>query len=122
MLRFAPWVLCALAIGILSLINPPEFPVGGFKFQDKVLHAIAYAALSACAMFALWKKNGKKIAGRTPEFISIASCSMYGVLIECLQYSLTRNRYFEISDILANIVGCLFGVFLYKVIFKSFIS
>ncbi|MGB1218108.1 MAG: VanZ family protein [Saprospiraceae bacterium] len=32
--------------------------------------------------------------------------------MEILQYSIRTGRYFEISDIIANIVGCLFGVLL----------
>lgn len=113
---FALPLLWALLIGILSLMPGPQLPEVNINFADKIAHLFVYLILVLLSIWAFGKKNKGNIIPYTTFLKIFASCSMYGILMEILQFTTTTNRNFEIPDIIANIVGCLFGVFLYKLI------
>jgi len=70
-------------------------------------------------LWAVLKKNKGNLIPLTTLFVVLASSIMYGIWIEILQFTITTGRNFEIPDIIANIVGCIFGVLLYKPIKTS---
>lgn len=107
-------IIWAIVIAFASLMSPSNMPKVGFSFFDKIAHFGVYFILVITLIWAFLKKNTKKAISSTTLFIIIASTVMYGVLMEILQYTISTGRNFEIPDIIANIVGCLFGVFLYK--------
>lgn len=109
-----PALVWLLTIAVLSLMRPPKIPDVGITFTDKLAHAFVYFVLILLTIWGFLKKNQQKTLPHTTLWIIFASCSMYGVLIEILQHSINTGRNFEIPDIIANIVGCLFGVFLYN--------
>ncbi len=118
-LYFITASLITIAILILSLISTQKIPDVGFKFSDKIGHFIAYATLVFVWIWTFFKKNPINVIQNTTLFTIIASCIMYSILLEVLQYTINTGRNFEISDIFANIVGTLFGVFLFKLIKTS---
>jgi len=101
-------------ITLLSLMRSPRLPDVGVSNTDKLAHAFVYFVLILLPIWGFLKKNNQKRLLHTTLWIIFASCCIYGVLIEVLQYSIGTGRNFEIPDIIANIVGCLFGVFLYN--------
>ncbi len=109
-------ILWALFILVLSLMSPPQLPTVKFDYADKLAHAFVYFVLTLSWVWAFLKKIGIKHIPNTTLFKIVASCSLYGGCIEILQYTSNTGRNFEIPDIIANIVGCLFGVFLYQII------
>ncbi len=109
-------ITCTITIFILSLISTPQVPELKIKFIDKIIHVLMYFTLVSTWIWAFFKKNQKKIIPFTTLLVIFASSVLYGILMEYLQYSLTTERNFEIPDIIANIIGCLFGVFLYQLI------
>ncbi len=107
-------LLWALAIAIVSLMPAPRIPEVEIDYADKVVHVFVYMVLTILLIWASHKKNEKKTIPYTTLFVILASSSVYGLIMEILQFTITTGRNFEIPDIMANIVGCLFGVFLYK--------
>ncbi len=101
---------------ILSLVPSPKLPSVEIDYADKIAHVFVYFILVLTIIWAFLKKNKHKNIPFTTLLTIIASSSLYGILIEILQYASKTGRNFEIPDIIANIVGCLFGVFLYKLI------
>ena len=102
----------ALIILILSLISAPALPAVEIDYADKIAHFSIYCILVLLLIWAFYKNNRENLNSFTTIFTIFASCSLYGVLIEILQFTSNTGRNFEIPDIIANIVGCLFGVLL----------
>ncbi len=101
-----------LAVGSLmngnqaSLINPFDF-----MNADKILHLVAYGILGAWLGFILRVELNKKWC-----FLALMVAFLFGTLMEILQFSLFTGRYFEIGDIIANIIGSVIGVLLLRFI------
>ncbi len=72
---------------------------------DKVAHAFVYAVLCFLLIESFAKGRDFKLVVVLATAISI----VYGVSIEFLQYTFFPNRYFEVFDIFANIVGNIVG-------------
>lgn len=51
-----------------------------------------------------------KLSVKKLLIILSASLVLYGIIIEILQTVLTKNRVGEVQDVIANIVGIIFGV------------
>lgn len=74
---------------------------------DKLAHAGAYCVLTTLLIF------GFARSGHTfwwAILYSILLAGGYGVLLEVIQYSFFPRRYFEVWDIVANIIGCLISI------------
>ena len=80
--------------------------------MDKIGHLIAYATLTGALLWGLWKE--KKHVNQQMIIWAFVTCTLYGISLEIVQYSFFPNRYFEVLDILANIIGSLAGVFFFK--------
>jgi len=90
-------VVAALAILMLSVMPPlsltPSIPAN----SGVNLHLLAYGAL--CVLLCMWLNFAGKT--RTPAVHAAFLTSLYGVLIECVQFGVSY-RSFEMSDILIN--------------------
>jgi VanZ family protein len=103
---FIPPILVFLGILILSTAVAIPFQVEGVGYLDKIEHTFAYLVLVATFIFA-FHRNG--ILSKNSLIILMASCCMYGISLEIIQYTFFPNRYFEWLDALANVVGVLIG-------------
>jgi len=95
---------------------PPIESVPELPYSDKVLHFIAYAILGALffrAYSSLQVSNNLKAL----MILSVLSSSLYGISDEIHQY-FVPYRHFAYFDILADMLGSLFGVFIYPFIMK----
>lgn len=110
---FLPSLLVFVGILLLSTVLSIPVQIDGVGHTDKLSHLFAYFVLIVTLLFAFYK-NG--ILGSTSWLILIVACSLYGVLLEFIQYSLFPNRYFEWLDAIANVSGALLGSLLFKLI------
>ena len=107
-----------LFIGILTFLSLKEtisFTSNFFSFTDKILHFGAYVLLTF-----LW---GRYLMLLKPTYslkkvLSIVSIFLilYGIIVEVLQTELTKNRVGEIEDVVANVVGIIFGAIVFRYI------
>ena len=94
------WLFGAAASGVLVLsLLPVPAGLTVFSWQDKLEHALAFAALALLASLA-------QLGGRAAR---IGGLIGYGVLIELLQ-GLTPHRMADPWDALADAIGVLMGV------------
>lgn len=84
---------------------------------DKIGHFAVYA-LWAMLLGMAWKQFWLNAARRTALKIILIG-SLYGMLIEFLQGSLTSNRTFDIADMFANAFGCIIGTILIYLFFRK---
>lgn len=92
----------ALTILILSLIPKPPIVMEGFRLFDKTAHFVSYLFLAALGFLSQKADRGLK-----PLVVTVVGCSLYGGLIELLQYFTPRQT--DIWDFAANVAGSLFG-------------
>ena len=106
-------ILIFLQSSFPSIESVPELP-----YTDKLLHFFAYAVLGALFLRAY---KTLRVRNRLNLLImfSILSSSLYGISDELHQY-FVPCRSAEWMDILADILGSVFGVFIYRYISARF--
>jgi len=91
-------------------VSLPESWMDFFSW-DKVGHFGVYAILTWLWLWALSLKNTINFR----QLLIIGSlAAIYGVAMEVIQYSFFPNRFFEVLDIIANIIGCLLGAYFFN--------
>lgn len=87
-----------------------------FLHFDKIVHFVFYFVFVI-----LWKwvqiSNTKNSSLKLKHLFIIAI--LFGVFIEFLQHFFTKNRYAEITDVIANTIGAAFGYFLLHIVLKN---
>ena len=107
-----PLIAYCLLIYIQSAHPSPE-ELPSFKLMDKILHFVAYGVMGILfyrAYQTLRIRNQLQLL----VFLSIVSTSLYGVSDEIHQY-FVPDRHAAFSDVIADILGAVCGVYLYHV-------
>ena len=106
--RYLFWATL-ISITFLSLKEISQEIVPGLPFIDKFIHFFVYLFLSLL----LLKGYSKNFS---PRFLTIL-LFFYGSSIELLQ-GFTIYRSAEIADLIANLLGIVFGVLIHKYLSK----
>lgn len=94
----------ATAILAGSVIPGLELPSPTFTFQDKLVHAVAYAVLAALCTLSI-----PRLRHLPAALTSISLAMTYGTLLEIIQGLFIPGRSFDLLDIAANAVGSVIG-------------
>ncbi len=107
---FWPAILVAAVILSLSTFGKVNLPqsLHDLFSVDKAGHTFFYGLLTFLVLKGFWEQ------GKKAELISVLTCISYGVLIEIVQYTLFPGRFFEFLDIIANIIGSIIGLYIFK--------
>ena len=108
-------ILIFLQSSFPSIESVPELP-----YIDKLLHFFAYAVLGALFL-RVYKTLRIRNRLNLIIMLSILSSSLYGVSDELHQH-FVPCRSAEWMDIFADILGSIFGVFIYQYITAKFID
>lgn len=95
--------LWLLTILYLSLKPQVEMPIS-FEYMDKLLHLGSYGLAMMLVTLAYPQINRYK---------SVTLLFTYSLLIEIAQL-FAVNRYFEVADLAANLIGILLAIYLMK--------
>ncbi len=115
-LRIVPvFVVGAIIFYFSSLSNPfPTPPPGKSGFLDldttTLLHVGEFGLFAMCVCLALWDRD-------IPRVSILAVGVAWAVIDEFHQYFIP-NRYFDVLDILADLIGILLGIFGYYLLTK----
>ncbi|MEM6642503.1 MAG: VanZ family protein [Bacteroidota bacterium] len=115
---FLPAIGVALAILLLSTLFAFPIQVQNVAHVDKWQHTLAYLVLSCTFLFAFWKNRTLK---SSLSLRIVATCALYGLALEWAQYSFFEYRLFEWADALANMLGAVLGLFVFRLV-KRFIG
>lgn len=110
-------IIWAGAILILTLATGKTHANMDIAMMDKFVHTFMFGVLSLLMIIGLKKQHDVMILHFNAVPVSIATVSIYGALIECIQL-LIPGRYFEWQDIAANGVGAVLGFGLFLLIYK----
>lgn len=108
-------IFLTLFIAVVSLISFKGVHLVKVDNSDKFGHLLAYFLLSLSWLFALNSSSKKKIK----TYILILILISYGIIIEVLQGVLTTYRQADVYDIMANTIGVLFAVILFKKVYRK---
>ena len=114
-----------LWLSVLPLSDLPSHRWLNIPYRDKVAHFVCHAILTFLWIKALIKTNFNNIQKSKQVYYSFSQAFiialLYGIAIELIQRTFFTYRYFEISDILANITGSIttIGLFLLSIKKKS---
>jgi VanZ family protein len=116
--NWIPAVCWAFLILILYGTPGDDFPdleSWNFFRIDKVAHFAVFAIFYVTLKVALLK-SGKRIrVGIKAGLIAL----VYGISLEFIQGSVFVGRYFEWSDMLANIIGVFIGDVIFRLIYRK---
>lgn len=79
-------------------------PDTNIKFQDKILHFLAYLVLSV-----LWGYYVILLKTKNAIIYSFLATLIFGVILELVQEVVNPLRDYDILDLLANCIGIMFG-------------
>ncbi len=118
-----PWLrrtLCTvylIVIALLSLWPADSMPhVSLFPGADKLVHICMYLGLS---LLACWG-YGAGHRGIWFMYLLLIVVFMYGALMEILQRTMHNGRSFEFMDMVANLIGGIIGMLIYKYLDRNY--
>lgn len=86
--------------------------------QDKIPYDKIAHVLLNCILVVLWLLfffvKEKKMISITTIYAVFGLCLLYGIIIEVLQYTFTTYRQADVLDVVANAIGLLVGVGLFR--------
>lgn len=109
------WALVILGLSIMPSINLPKTfweELG----PDKIAHIIVYCILALALQYGYHKQG--KLNNRT-KWIAVGVSGLYGISMEIIQFAFFPGRYFELYDIVANIIGALLSLWAFKFLVKN---
>jgi VanZ family protein len=113
--NFIPAIAWAVVILILSASSGVKIPesLSEIKGTDKIGHIAIYTIFSIFIFFGVFKTENK-MPGNSIALFIVGLSSAYGILMEIMQFAFFTGRYFEVLDIIANIIGSFTGLFIFK--------
>jgi VanZ family protein len=107
------WSLLILGLSLTPGKSLPKVGWQMFIHLDKLAHFIVYGVLAGLLVLN-YSKTGNGTVGIKDLVFVILICTIYGAILEAMQYFFLSDRFFEIPDIIANIIGSIAGtVFVY---------
>lgn len=122
MLRFiAPSILWTILVIILSLSPSSQLASNEISFEgiDKIAHFVMYSLLTLFWITGLKRQNKSKKLRAKAFLIVTVSAFVLSLILELLQEFFVISRYFEGLDLIANGFGCIFGVLLFKLVYRT---
>lgn len=107
---------------LLSTLLPssslPTFSGWEFFFSvDTFAHAFLFCVLVFLMIVGLTKQYTSPWLRHYAVRASLLISTGFGILVELLQHFLIYGRHGDIFDVLANTIGCLFGLVVFKWIY-----
>ena len=125
MLRFIlPSILWTIRVVIVSVVPNSDIAFSEFQIAnlDKVAHLILYTLLSLFWTVGLKRQNVNLVLRKNAYAIVIFFGFILGLALEIIQHFFVMSRHFEALDLIANGIGCIFGVIIFKIIYRGYIK
>ncbi len=105
-------IICSGIIAYLCITDSGNLPVVNFPSLDKIVHFCFHFGFTiSWILFFKKELKGKEADDYKAYLISFIFSVFFGITIEILQSIFTVTRASDVSDVLANALGALFGVF-----------
>lgn len=117
---FLPSIIWTIVIVILSVLPGGSVkPVSFLDFWnvDKLGHLGVYMIHSYLILVGFWHIHDKSLKPNNITKAFLLSIAL-GVSLEVTQHFLTQDRQFDLLDMLANSIGTLLGLMVFKLLHK----
>ncbi|NNC82095.1 MAG: VanZ family protein [Flavobacteriales bacterium] len=101
----------AAIILFLSALPGRDLPQVDLLHADKLAHLLVYLILQV--LIALWLVH---VCADTAILTSVVLATLYGIAMEAMQHLFFEERFFDWYDALANFLGALLGIVIFKLI------
>jgi VanZ family protein len=121
---FYPSIIWMAVIMFLSAIpgeDMPDFSFWRLFSFDKLVHASFYMVLSFLIVKGCIKQYKNPRIRNNSGLIAISTSVIYGGIVEIIQELYLTDRYGDWLDLLANTMGAVAGVILFRLIFFEYI-
>jgi VanZ family protein len=108
------WAIIVLVLSTLSGAEVSKFPLVNIPNMDKVVHFMMYFIFTFLMMYDFARFKEKPFTWKQIITFSLLAAIAYGGMMELLQSFPRIHRSCDIKDFLANSVGAIFAVLLYK--------
>ena len=120
-----PGLLCGVIIMILCGLPGSYFPkvlsFWEWLGPDKIVHALMFTVFS---FFIIWGYR-KEFCERDKDYrvrlqlLTLLVSTGYGGITEMLQAYLFKGRYGSVYDFMADVIGCILGIFIFRLCFRK---
>ena len=107
------WATIVLILSGLPGNDLPHFAIKGI---DKFVHFSMYGTLAFFLMNSTWYLAGKMPLSNLKMLSVFVISASYGLIMEVLQQTIFIQRSFDLWDEVANTIGAIFGIIIYKLI------
>jgi VanZ family protein len=114
-------ILWTIIIGVLTGLPGNSFPnmsLWALLSFDSFAHFFVFAVFTFLWGVALCKQVGHPFLRRYGHYMAAGAGIIYGFLIEILQFLVYVGRSAEWADIIADTLGCLAGLILFRLIYS----
>lgn len=119
--RLPAWILTIVTLAAIFWLTLAPHPVGDmdiplFPGADKIVHALMFGFLTFVILLDLSRgEEWRKIKGWELIMSAVASIAL-GVVTEYIQRAMNLGRSFDILDMVADAVGPVLAVILWKIL------
>lgn len=111
----------AILIFVLSIIPGKDLPETEIIDFDSICHLLFYAVLMLLLVVGFLKQYEYRHFRYHAISFALLGSFVYGVLIEVVQQLFCDERYFDVKDILANFIGSIVGIIMFKIIYRRYL-
>jgi VanZ family protein len=115
------WMGVIFFLSIIPGSNLPDFSFWRIFSMDKLIHAIFFSILSFQLMNGCMRQYNHTFIRKNSVIIALTIAIIYGGIVELYQEMYLIDRYGDWLDILANIVGAMAGVVVFRIIYFKYI-
>jgi len=108
------WAVIVMVLCGLPGEQIPELTFLEWLRPDKIVHLILFGVQSYLLCVGLKRQTSFPALAGNAILIALTISIVYGALIEVLQDTIFINRNGDIRDAIANAIGALLGVWLYR--------
>ena len=112
-------IIWGVALVYLSSTTGLNLPDMNLMQPDKFFHAGAYGLFTLLILRSYYLYNGKQEVKWIPQVLTAFFISAgWGFLMELMQYSFFPGRFFDLYDEIANIIGTILSIGIFKLLLK----
>jgi hypothetical protein len=123
-----PGLICGIIIMILCGLPGSYFPKVRTFWEwlgpDKLVHCLMFAVFAFSIIWGYrdeYCQNNRTYRIKL-QVITILVSASYGALTELFQYYLFKGRYGSVYDFMADLIGCVLGIFIFVLAYRKKIA
>lgn len=121
-----PYLIPAIVWGLMILFvismpggHLPESGLFAIPHIDKLIHALLFFVFSFLIAYGIFREKDATPGIQNAIIYALVIGILYGAITEIIQHLLIKSRFGNVYDFMANVFGTVFGVLLFRYIFKS---